>query len=103
MVSEVKTPVVLSAKLRCLLGSIHKSLRYFETVHADDLQHKIVKRGLTESNHPFNRIKEVYFNTLGKDFRLILTPNMQIFHPRFDARTIDSDGKETKVHIGNQD
>lgn len=101
MVSKIKTLVVLSTKIYYLLGSIYKNLRYFETLHSDDLEHKIVKRGLKESSHPFNKIKEVYFKTLGKDFRLILTPNLEILHPRFDAHTIDSDGKETKIHIGN--
>lgn len=48
------------------LGSIYKNLKYFDTLHASDLKHHIVKRGLKESSHPFNKIKEVHFKTLGR-------------------------------------
>ncbi|CAH0559389.1 unnamed protein product [Brassicogethes aeneus] len=83
-------------------GSIHKNLKYFETIHADDLKHTIVKRGLKESNHPFNKIKEVHFNTHGKDFRLILSPKKGLLHSKFKAYAVDGDGKETTVHIDHE-
>lgn len=47
-------------------GSIHENLKYFDTLHSSHISHTIVKRGVQESNHPFNKIKEVTFKTLGK-------------------------------------
>lgn len=81
-------------------GSIHKNLKYFETIHADDLVHKIVKRGLQDSDHPYNKIKEVYLNTHGKDFRLILSPKRSILHSNFKAYAVNGDGEETHIPIG---
>nr|CAH7744869.1 unnamed protein product [Callosobruchus chinensis] len=81
------------------LGSIHQNLRYFETLHADDLTHKIVKRGLKESTHPFNHIKEVQLRTHGRDFRLMLSPKTDILHSNFKAYAVDGEGKETTVHV----
>lgn len=83
-----------------VLASIHKNLKYFETIHADDLAHRIVKKGTEESTHPFSRIKEVNFNALGRDFRLILTPRKEVLHSKFKAYSVDGDGKATSVHIG---
>ncbi|XP_022908664.2 ADAM 17-like protease isoform X1 [Onthophagus taurus] len=83
----------------CINASIYKNLKYFETLHADDLNHKIVKRGLKESNHKFNKIKEINFQTLGKDFRLILTPKKDVLHSKFKAYSVDGDGKESSIHI----
>lgn len=82
-------------------GSLDKNLRYYDLLHADELQHKVVKRGLQESNHPLNVIKEVRFNTLGKDFRIFLTPKKGILHSKFKAYTVDGYGRETTVYIGN--
>lgn len=81
-------------------GSIHRNLKYFETIHASSFQHNIVKRGAKLSNHPFNTIKELHFKTLGKDFRLILHPHSSVLHSNFKAYTVDADGKETTVHVG---
>ena len=58
---------VLLALLICCpmaLGAtdaLRKSLKYFEVIHAKDLGHNIVKRGVQPSNHPFNKIREVNF------------------------------------------
>lgn len=60
----------------------------------------MVKRGAKLSNHPFNTIKEVHFKTHGKDFRLILHPHTSVLHSNFKAYTVDGDGKETTVHVG---
>lgn len=84
------------------LGNIHRNLKYFETIHADDLQHKVVKRGLKESNHPFNKIKEIEFKTLGRSFRLILSPKRTVLHSKFKAYAVDADGKETTVHLDHE-
>ncbi|KAG8228545.1 hypothetical protein J437_LFUL009002 [Ladona fulva] len=81
-------------------GSIFKNLKYFETIHASSLSHNIVKRGINDSPHPFNKIKEVNFRTLGRDFRLILTPRKGVLHSNFKAYTVDGDGKETPFHVG---
>lgn len=82
------------------LGSIHKNLRYFEVLHADDLSHKIVKRGVQESTHPYNHIKEILFNTHGRDFRIILSPKTDHLHSNFKAYAVDGDGQETLIHVG---
>jgi len=39
---------------------------HFETLHAADFSHNIVKRGATDSPHPLNKVKEVSFTTLGR-------------------------------------
>ncbi|XP_066152837.1 ADAM 17-like protease isoform X1 [Euwallacea fornicatus] len=80
-------------------GSIHKNLKYFQIIHANDLTHKIVKRGLQESSHPFNKIKEIHLNTHGRDFRLILSPKRSILHSKFKAYAVNGDGEETHVPI----
>lgn len=80
-------------------GSIYENLKYFETLHADQLQHKIVKRGINPSTHPYNSIKEVNFNAFGKQFRVILTPKRGILHSNFKAYTVNGDGDETTVHL----
>lgn len=78
---------------------MYKNLKYFETIHADELNHKIVKRGLKDSSHPYNHIKEVNFRTHGKDFRLIISPEKDIFHSKFKAYSVDGNGNEAVVHI----
>ncbi|XP_031330294.1 ADAM 17-like protease isoform X1 [Photinus pyralis] len=80
-------------------GSIYNNLKYFEIIHADHLSHHVVKRGLQESDHPFNTIKEVAFKALGKDFRIILTPKRDVLHSKFKAYSVDGDGKQTSVHF----
>ncbi|XP_014283279.1 ADAM 17-like protease isoform X2 [Halyomorpha halys] len=82
--------------------SIYKNLKYFDTLHASELKHHIVKRGLKESSHPFNKIKEVHFKTLGRDFRLILTPRKGVLHSNFQAYSVDGDGKEKPVAIDHE-
>lgn len=83
----------------CVLGTLHENLKYFETIHANELHHRIAKRGLKESSHPFNHIKEVNLKTHGRDFRLFLSPKRDILHSNFKAYAVDGDGKETTVHI----
>lgn len=52
--------------LASFTGSFHKVVTRYHTFHADDVTHIIVKRGLHESDHPYNKIKEVKFSTLGR-------------------------------------
>lgn len=82
------------------LGNIYKNLKTFHEFHADDVTHMITKRGIKQSDHPFNVIKEVRFKTLGKDFRLILTPRKEVIHAKFKAYIVDGDGNETPFHVG---
>lgn len=79
---------------------MHRTLKHFELIHKDDVQHRIVKRGAKPSSHPFNTIKEIEFKTLGKNFRLILHPHREVLHSKFKAYTVDGDGNETIVHLG---
>lgn len=80
---------------------MHKNLQYYETLHADEIVHRTVKRGYKPSSHPFNTIKEVEFKALGRNFRLILHPHKEVLHNNFRAYSIDGDGKESLVHLGN--
>lgn len=79
---------------------MHRTLRHYEVIHKDDIEHRIVKRGIKPSNNPYNTIKEVEFKTLGKNFRLILHPHRDVLHSKFKAYTVDGDGNETIVHLG---
>lgn len=71
-------------------------------MHATELEHKIVKRGLQESSHPFNKIKEVSFKTLGRDFRMILTPKQGVLHSKFQAISVDGDGNEKPIAVDHE-
>lgn len=75
-------------------------MKYYETLHASNLIHHVVKRGAKPSKHPFNTIKELHFKTLGKDFRLILHPHSSVLHSNFKAYTVDAEGNEAVVHTG---
>ena len=44
----------------------HPNLKYYELIRSSAFKHHIVKRGTTESNHRFNKIKEVQFSALGR-------------------------------------
>ncbi|XP_045468952.1 ADAM 17-like protease [Harmonia axyridis] len=83
-------------------ATLQKNLEYFEKIHADDLKHNVIKKGLKETNHPFNKIREVHVNTLGKKFRLILSPKQEVLHSKFKAYEVDGDGKEKTVHIDTE-
>ncbi|KAF5295964.1 hypothetical protein FQA39_LY12736 [Lamprigera yunnana] len=80
-------------------GSIYKNLKYFELLHSEFLSHHIVKRGLQESNHPLNVIKEVSFTAMGRDFRVILNQKKGVLHSKFKAYAVDGDGKATSIHF----
>ena len=90
--------------LICLIRSglcnfdLTKNLRYFETIHKSQLSHHIVKRGVTPSTHKYNQIKEVEFKTLGKDFKLILSPTKGLLSSKFRAVEVD-DEDEKEVFI----
>ena len=63
-------------------------VRHFETLTSSDLSHKIVKRGLDPNGiHKFNKIREVGFKTLGREFRLILSPKKGLLHPNFKVKS----------------
>ncbi|KAG4079955.1 hypothetical protein HA402_006267 [Bradysia odoriphaga] len=69
-------------------------------MHADDFDHKVVKRGTNKNSyHPYNTIKEVEFHALGRNFRLILHPHKEVLHSNFQAYAIDGNGNQTVVHF----
>lgn len=81
-------------------AQLTKNLRHYELLHAErDVQHTVVKRGARHSSHPFNVIKEVRFHALGRHFRLILHPHRHVLHGHFRAYNVDSDGRESIVHV----
>lgn len=89
-----------SIKLIALFtGSLTNNLKHYEILHADTPTHKIVKRGLQESYHPFNKIKEIEFNTLGRNFRLVLSPSVTVLHPNFKAYVVGDNGEENHVAV----
>ncbi|XP_058459615.1 ADAM 17-like protease [Malaya genurostris] len=80
-------------------AQLHKNLRHYETLHVDDLTHRITKRGAKHSSHPFNTIKEVEFRALGRNFRLILHPHKDVLHSNFHAYSVDGSGAESVIHL----
>ncbi|KAB7493873.1 ADAM 17-like protease [Armadillidium nasatum] len=82
--------------------SSHPNLRYYEKLHSSQFSHHIVKRGLKESNHRFNKIKEVSFSALGRDFRLILNPRKGLLDPYFKAYVVDENGKEKLITVDHE-
>ena len=80
----LKALIFLSLSLSLSSSDLTESVRHFETLSSSDLSHKIVKRGLDPNgNHKFNKIREVGFKTLGREFRLILSPKKGLLHPNF--------------------
>ncbi|KAK4003561.1 LOW QUALITY PROTEIN: ADAM 17-like protease [Daphnia magna] len=73
------------------------SLKHYDTLHSSQLGHSVVKRGIKESSHPYNSIKELSFSALGKDFRLILHPSKGILHHNFQSYAVDGDGVEKPI------
>lgn len=84
-----------------LTAELSKNLHYYESIHADDVVHKIIKRGTKQSYHPFNVIKEVEFKVLGRHFRIILHPQRDVLHSKFKAYSVDGEGNEKVVHFGS--
>ncbi|CRK87999.1 CLUMA_CG001785, isoform A [Clunio marinus] len=80
-------------------GQLGKNLKYYETLHVDDLTHNIVKRGTKPSINLHNKIREVEFKALGKKFKLILHPHREVLHQNFKAYRVNSEGNETIIHL----
>lgn len=74
-------------------------MKYYETLHVDDLTHNIVKRGTNPSINLHNKIREVEFKALGKKFKLILHPHREVLHQNFKAYRVNSEGNETIIHL----
>ena len=79
-----------------------KNLKHYETIHKSELSHKIVKRGATLSTHQYNKIREIGFKALGRDFRLILSPTKGLLSSRFKAVEIDDEDQEVFVPIDRE-
>lgn len=82
-----------------LLAQLQKNLKYYETLHVDDLTHTVVKRGTKPSINLHNKIREVEFKALGKKFKLILHPHRDVLHQNFKAYRVNSEGNETIIHL----
>lgn len=74
-------------------------MKYYETIHVDDITHNIVKRGAKPSINLHNKIREVEFKALGRKFKLILHPHREVLHQNFKAFQVNSDGNETIIHL----
>lgn len=121
--------VIISGKYRISLeierfffqDGLHRNLKYYESLDSTHFQHRIVKRGVQHSSHPYNKISEVEFYAHGRwieffrlpltwllfnsslyfrHFRLILTPRREVIHSKFKAYEVNGDGEETTVHLG---
>ena len=76
--------IILLLMVSSISSDLSARVRHYETLTSSDLSHKIVKRGLDPSStHKFNKIREVGFKTLGREFRLILSPKKGLLHPNF--------------------
>ncbi|XP_030556156.1 ADAM 17-like protease isoform X1 [Drosophila novamexicana] len=99
-------PIIICVIFTCLLVencvALKRTLRHYEVFHRDDVVHRIVKRGVRQSNNPYNTIKELEFKTLGKNFRVILHPHRDVLHSKFRAYAVDADGNETVVHLDHE-
>lgn len=104
MVKTVKTnlfsPKHFYVILYIISAQLKRNLHYYESLHTDDVVHRVVKRGAKHSSHPFNVIKEVEFNVLGRHFRIILHPQRDVLHHNFKAYSVDGDGNEKAIHFG---
>eukprot|EP00096_Caligus_rogercresseyi_P007481 TRINITY_DN2534_c0_g1_i2.p1 TRINITY_DN2534_c0_g1~~TRINITY_DN2534_c0_g1_i2.p1 ORF type:complete len:788 (-),score=146.76 TRINITY_DN2534_c0_g1_i2:232-2595(-) len=78
------------------------NLAYYEFLSVSDLSHSIVKRGLEDSPHPYNKIKEVGFKALGREFRLLLSPKTGLLHKSFKALEENEDGSFSHIHIDHE-
>ena len=84
----IKSSIILLLMVASISSDLSKRVRHFETLSSSHLSHTIVKRGLDpEGTHKFNKIREVGFRTLGRDFRLILSPKRGLLHPNFRVCT----------------
>ena len=58
---------------------------------------------LLSSTHRHNKIREVGFRVLGRDFRLILSPKKGLLHPNFKAvEIVDDDEPHVPAEEGGQ-
>lgn len=63
------------------------------------MNHRIVKRGTTNStvshdHHKYDRLKEIKFTALGREFRLILNEKRRIISSHFKVFSIKADGRK---------
>ena len=90
----IKSSIILLLMVVSISSDLSKRVRHFETLSSSHLSHTIVKRGIDpEGTHKFNKIREVGFRTLGRDFRLILSPKKGLLHPNFKVRF-------SKIYLG---
>ncbi|KAG1652431.1 ADAM 17-like protease [Nymphon striatum] len=79
--------------------SLIDQLNYYETIHVSDFSHKVIKRGIHPSRNKYNSINEVSFNALGRNFRLMLSPQQGLLSSRFKAFSVDGYGKKRPLWV----
>ncbi|XP_052812979.1 ADAM 17-like protease [Mya arenaria] len=80
------------------LANIHKKLRYFETLKADDFT-KRVRRSTDVI--PSAHLTEIHVSTLGKKFHLVLKQS-DILSPKFRATVVGANGKKTDFNVNEE-
>ena len=68
-----------------VLSDLYQSLRHFEFIHKNDVSHNVVKRGAERSENRFNHIRDVSLKALGQKFRLLLSPQRDLFSGNFEV------------------
>lgn len=85
---------------------MNDQLTKYDVISSSDLKHRIVKRGTDSQSinrHKFDHLKEVKFNALGRDFKLILNEKRHIVSSNFKVFTVNASGKKTPYGILNPD
>jgi len=74
-------------------GKLEDVLPHFETLDAGDIFHGFHKRDINMQE------KIVSFTTLGRHFKLHLTPHSELFSEDFHAYAVDQDDNKTEVTV----
>ena len=78
--------------------TFNSNLKHYEVVKKSSFSHQIVKRGADYSENPFNHIRELNFDALGKKFKLILTQRKKLLSSKFKVVEVEDD-MERIIHI----
>ncbi|XP_074656602.1 ADAM 17-like protease [Tubulanus polymorphus] len=83
-----------------VLGNLYHSLHHYETLHINDVKHSIVKRSV---ENPSQQIKKIELSTQGREFKIFMSPNRNIFAAGFAAYTLDNSGQKKRVAVNPHD
>jgi len=78
-----------------LCDPLSQTLRYYELMHINDVDHHVVRRELTESGHG----RRLNFHFAGKNYSITLVQKNDIITSDFQATSIDSEGKESPITV----